>query len=157
MYNYYFNDEISVESVNALIELIQDKEKINLWFSTDGGCSDSMTYLISVLNSFGENITVTLIGQVHSAGTELLVSYKGNLVISDGIDYMIFHKEDRKLHTLRNHGYDAKILAQICEENNKNFAKKLKEKGILTDKQIKQFNKGEDVYLYKHDILKLKL
>ena len=36
--NYYFNEVITKESINDLVEKITNTEgKINLWFSTEGG------------------------------------------------------------------------------------------------------------------------
>ena len=155
-YNYYFDDEITKETVNDLIERIQDKEQINLWFSTSGGDMEAMSYLISVFNSFAERITITLCGQVHSAGLELLTDYTGKLVISDRVDYFIFHKEDREMLNLTG-DHDKKMLLKCLEEDNKIFAKKLKQKEILTDKQIKEFDKGKDVYVYREQIKNWKL
>lgn len=157
VYNYLFKDEITLETVNELIEKIQDKEKINLWFSTNGGDCEAMAYLISVFNSLGKKITITLTGEVSSAGTDLLIDYTGELKISKDISYMVFHKEDRYLLTLRKDIISSKRLLKICEKNNKKYSKKLVNKGILNKKQLIQFNKGEDVVLYKKDILKLKL
>ena len=156
---YYFNNEITTESVNELVDKLsqaESEEKINLWFSTNGGDMESMHYLISVLNSFGENITVTLCGRVHSAGLDLLTDYTGKLIISDRVDYFIFHKEDRNLNVLTDKKHSKKLIKNM-EEDNKIFAKKLKDKGILTDKQLKKFNKGLDIYVYRDTIKKWKL
>jgi len=157
VYNYLFKDEITLETVNDLIEKIQDKEKINLWFSTNGGDCEDMAYLISVFNSLGKKITITLTGEVCSAGTDLLIDYTGKLKISKNIDYMLFHKADRYILMLRKSGISSKKLLKILEEDNKKYLKKLVNKGILNKKQLIQFNNGKDVILYKKDILKLKL
>ena len=46
--HYYFKQEISTESVNNLVErLEQAKGEINLYFSTNGGDSTAMSFLIS--------------------------------------------------------------------------------------------------------------
>jgi ATP-dependent protease ClpP protease subunit len=156
MHNYYFDKEIAKETVNELVDRLQSQDdEINLWFSTDGGDCEAMEYLISVLNSFGDKITVTLCGQVHSAGLDLLTDYTGKLKISDRVDYFIFHKENRLLGiTDKNH---RKKLKKQSEEHNKIFAEKIKNKGLLTEKQLKRFNKGKDIHVYKKQILKWKI
>lgn len=43
MYRYYFSDDITVESVNTLVEKSQAVDfKIELYFSTDGGSPTAM-------------------------------------------------------------------------------------------------------------------
>lgn len=61
-----------------------------------------------------------------------------------------------EVYTLRKQKIDYNKLVSFTEEENKIFAKKLKQKEILTDKQIKQFLKGEDVIVYREQILKIK-
>ena len=65
---YYFNNEITTESVNELVERLQQSEgKINLYFSTNGGSSSSMSYLINFFNSIADRLTITLTNNVWSA------------------------------------------------------------------------------------------
>ena len=46
--NYYFNEVITKESINDLVEKITNTEgKINLWFSTEGGDVTPMYFLAS--------------------------------------------------------------------------------------------------------------
>lgn len=70
----------------------------------------------------------------------------------------MFHATDMQRYTLRKDAYiNDNILVKQIEEVNKNFAKKIKQKEILTDKQIKQFNKGKDVIVYAEQIKKWNL
>ena len=155
MYSYYFEDDIHKDSVNELVERLWDKDKVKLYFATFGGEVDSMKYLIDVLND-KKNLTVVLNSYLGSAGTLLLTEYTGKLKILPTVEYFLFHKFDREVYTLRKQKVNNSKLLKFTEEENKIFAEKLKQKEILTDKQIKQFLKGEDVIIYREQILKFK-
>lgn len=155
--HYYFNDYISIESVNNLVSLIQGKKEVDLWFQTEGGDTEAMEYLVSVFNSFGENIKITLNGALMFAGTKILTDYNGRLHIHEEIECFLFHKWDRELYNLREQVIRTNKLIKQTEEKNIEFAKKLKSKGILNKKQIKKYMKGKDVILYRKEILKLNL
>ncbi len=155
MYSYYFEDDIHKDSVNELMERLWDKDEVKLYFATFGGEVDSMRYLIDVLNA-KKNITVVLNSYLGSAGTLLLTEYTGKLEILPTVEYFLFHKFDREVYTLRKQKIDHNKLVSFTEEENKIFAEKLKQKEILTDKQIKQFLKGEDVIIYREQIQNFK-
>jgi hypothetical protein len=145
----YFEDPIEKEFINTLIEKIDIEDEVHLYFATDGGYYDVMKFFVDFLNT-KENITIHLIECVQSAGTMLLTDFKGKLIIEEGFDFFMFHKFDRQIYTLRKNSYcDDKLLVSQTDELNKNFAKKLKKKGILTAKQIKQFMQGKDVVVYR--------
>jgi len=148
-----------MESVNSLVDRLQNIEgEIELWFSTEGGNKDPMMYLISFLNRRKEDITIVLADRLCSAGTLLLTDYYGKIKIDEGLDFMMFHMFDRESYSLRKDWCIIdKILTEQDLEGNKIFAKKLKNKGILNDKQIKQFLKGKDIALHKKEIKNLRL
>jgi hypothetical protein len=152
---YYFNDDINIETVNNLVEKLQGYEgKIELYFSTYGGEIPSMRFLIKFLNSLGDRITVTLTDIVMSAGTLLLLDYTGKLKIDyENVNCILFHFIDREGYSLRSGGtVSEKVLVSQVVEMNKVLAEKIKNKGLLTDKQLKQFNKGRDVVAYQEQI-----
>lgn len=154
---YYFEDPIEKEYINALIEKIDVEEEVHLYFSTEGGYYDVMMFLIDFLNS-KENIIVHLVESVMSAGGLLFTEYKGKLILEDGLDCLMFHCFDRRLYTLREDGYNKnKRLTRQTKQLNENFAKKLKDKEILTEKQTKQFLQGKDIIIYKEQFSKYKL
>lgn len=151
MYSYYFENEITVESVNELVEKLQAVEgEIELWFSTNGGSSSAMTFLLSFLNHRKEDITIVLTSRCYSAGADILVFFEGKIRIVE-LDAVLFHLTDREQYTFRKDDYTVnfKTLAKQDKEYNLNFAKKIKEKGLLTDTQLKQFLQGRDVVVYK--------
>lgn len=145
---YFFDAPINIEEVNNLVEKLEGKEDIVLYFSTEGGNLDPMRFLIRFLNSLGDSIEIVLTDELCSAGTMLLTDYTGRLT-HNGLDFILFHKWDRLVHNLRKSSIVSEdILNKQDEGENKIFAKKLKKLG-LTKKQLKRFNKGKDVILYK--------
>jgi hypothetical protein len=156
MYRYYFNNEITVENLNNLVERLQAVEgEIELWFSTNGGDTSAMSFLVRFLNSRKDDITVVLTDRVYSSGTFILTDFKGKIKIED-LDAILFHLADRESYNLRKDGYSLsnKILTKQDKEYNKIFAEKIKNKGLLTDKQLKQFLKGKDVVVYQKQFKK---
>ena len=91
--HYYFKQEISTESVNNLVERLEQAEgEINLYFSTNGGDSTAMSFLISFFNSIADRLTITLTNDVWSAGTQVLYEYKGKIELDlDELDSVLFH------------------------------------------------------------------
>lgn len=158
---YYFTKEITPETVNELADrLSQEDGEINLFFSTNGGHSPSMGFLISFFNSIADRLTITLTDDVWSAGTQILTDFKGKLKIDlDEMDSFMFHAADRETFNIRRDSTlcNERILVKQDKEWNENFAKKLKEKKLLTDKQIKDYLKGKDVVIYKDTFKNWKL
>ena len=151
--NYYFNEVITKESINDLVEKITNTEgKVNLWFSTEGGYVTPMYFLCGVLNKRKEDIEITLVETVMSAGIILLVEFKGKINFSEHLDCLMFHMFDRQSYSLRKGYLNKKVLTKQDFETNKIFAKKLEKKGLLNKKQIKKFLKGEDIILYKNEL-----
>lgn len=159
---YYFDEEISTESVNELVEKLsgaEPDEKITLYFTTGGGESSCMSFLISYLNSISDRLEIVFTFRCWSAGTYLLVYYKGKMRIDlDEMDSFLFHKADRKMYASKYRNTESlKKIRKQDEEANINFANKLKEKGLLTEKQIQKYLRGMDVIIYKEQFKKWKL
>jgi hypothetical protein len=152
---YFFDKDISVESVNEVISILQNYEKISLHFSTNGGSPSAMQLLIEFLNN--KETEITLVDSLMSAGTLLFTDFTGKIKISEGLDFVMFHMFDRESYSLRKGFVNEKKITKQDYESNVNFAKKLKKKGLLTEKQVKQFLKGKDVFAYKDTINKWKL
>jgi len=156
MYKTYFNDEITPESANELVDKLHSQEgEIELWFSTCGGDSAAMDFIISYLNSRKEELGVVLTERVCSAGTQLFLDFKGEIKIAE-IDYILFHYSDRDLPSKNIGKINVNVLRKQDKQENKIFAKKLKKKKLLTAKQMKQFKKGEDIVIYKKQIMSWK-
>ena len=161
MNSYYFNDEISTETVNNLVEKLQSFEgEIDLWFSTNGGESVSMAFLINYFNLIKDRLTITLADKIWSAGTFILTDYYGKIRIEyNEMDSFLFHVGDRRMHlqSVDRDIENAKILAKQDREVNLIFAEKVRKKGLLTEKQLKDYLRGKDVVVYKDTFKNWKL
>lgn len=160
-YYYYFSDEITTESVNNLVEKLQEKEgEINLYFSTNGGCAAEMSFLIAYFNSIKDRLTITFTYDVWSAGTYILLDYRGKIKIDlEEMDSFLFHTADRRMY-LTSKGRDKVDKNQMIKQDkeyNLKIAEKIQNKGFLNKKQLKDFLNGKDVVVYKEQFSKWKL
>ena len=161
--HYLFNEEITEDSVNNLVEKLESadkEEKINLWFGTNGGSSSSMGFLVNYFNSIKDRLAITVTEKLLSAGTSILVDFEGKIILDlDDLDCILFHGADRESYRFRKDStyHDSKILSKQDKEYNINFAKKVKNKGILTEKQLKNLLAGRDVVVYLEQFKKWKL
>ena len=155
-YYYFFENDIDSETVQDLIDKIDDKEKIKLYFTTHGGYTPWAEFLRDYLNSRKDDIEIIFTNFVASCGTMLLVGFEGKVTFSDELDTLLFHKIDRELYHQRKQTKDPKELRKMDKEYNKNLSEKFRKLG-LNDKEIKKFNKGEDVVLYKKDFHRLNI
>ena len=161
--HYLFNEEITEDSVNNLVEKLESadkEEKINLWFGTNGGNSSSMGFLVNYFNSIKDRLTITITEKLLSSGTSILVDFEGKIILDlDDLDCILFHGADRESYRFRKDStyHDPKILSKQDKEYNINFAKKVKNKGILTEKQLKNLLAGRDVVVYLEQFKKWKL
>ena len=148
---YIFDDEINLESVSALLEKLDDLSV--LYFSSNGGEHSYMKILIDALNR-KEGLEVFLFEFIGSAGTYFLTDFKGKLNISMA-NIILFHKIDVVTFQLRKDLANNKAYLKDLEKENKIYRAKIKK--LLTKKQLKKFDKGEDVVVYKKQIEQWKL
>ena len=154
---YYFDKSINNETVNDLVSKLEDREDINLWFSTSGGQVDSMVFLVNFFNSIKDKLTITFASRVSSIGLILLTDFEGKLEISQDYDFSIFHKIDCQLDSQRKCDVNSKVIISYLEKDNIKLLQKFTDKGILNSEQAKRFEEGEDVVLYRDDIMKLSM
>ena len=159
--HYYFNDKITTETINELVEkLSQEDGDITLYFGTQGGETASMKFLINYLNSIKDRVKITFVDRVWSAGSFLFLYFEGKMQIDlEETDSILWHIGDRQMYlsAVDRDLEDRNILKKQDKEYNQKIAEKIKEKGFLTDKQIKDFLKGKDVIIYKDTFKKWKL
>lgn len=155
-YKYIFDEEITVESVNRLIEVLYSYQSVDLFFSTQGGLVFAIDVLIEAINEHPD-ITVTLCSSVCSAGTFLLTDLECPVYVHDNLDFIMIHAADRMVEgQVRKTDLDYAILKEQLESANRIRAEKYKKLGV-PKKYLDRYLKGEDVYLYKEDINKLKI
>lgn len=155
-YTYIFDDDIDQETIQSCIDAIHMHPEVDLFFSTQGGETCMMDAFINYLNLRQKEITVHLTDAVASAGTFLLTDFKGEIVITENLEWIMFHQTDRLTYSNRKSFFNESVLKkQLIEYNNK-YSKKFKELG-LTDKEIKAYNSGKDVFLYRKDFNRLNI
>ena len=119
-----------------------------------------MGFLVNYFNSIKDRLAITVTEKLLSAGTSILVDYGGKIILDlNDLDCILFHGADRESYRFRKDStyHDPKILSKQDKEYNINFAKKVKNKGILTEKQLKNLLAGRDVVVYLEQFKKWKL
>lgn len=155
-YTFIFDDDITQETVQDCINAIHMHPEVDLFFSTQGGETCMMGALINYLNLRQQEITIHLTDVVASAGTFLLVDFKGQIVITDNLEWIMFHKADRLTYSNRRSFFNEKILKKQLAEFNDDYLEKFKALG-LSEKEVKAYSSGKDVFLYRADFNRLKL
>jgi hypothetical protein len=155
-YTYIFDDEITQETIQDCIDAIHIHPEVDLFFSTQGGETCMMDAFINYLNLRQEEITIHLTDVLASSGTFLLTDFKGEVIITDNLEWIMFHKADRLTYSNRRSFFNEVILKKQLDEYNNKYSKKFQELG-LSDKEIKAYNSGKDVFLYRKDFNRLNL
>ena len=150
-----FDNKITIETVQELIDNLHKHSEADLWFSTSGGEASSMRVLVNYLNTRPE-VKIYIQDCLQSAGTQLLTDYKHQLEITNDCDFILFHAVDRESYKIRKQYICANKIEKQDRQENKKYTKKLLKIGF-TDKQVEKFLKGKDVIFYKKDFKKLKL
>lgn len=155
-YTYIFDDEITRESIQNCIDAIHMHPEVDLFFSTEGGETCMMEAFINYLNLRQEEITIYLTDSIASSGVFLLTDFEGDIILTENLEWLMFHKTDRLIYSNRKSFYNEKSLKKQIVDYNNNYSKKFKALG-LTDKEIKDYNSGKDVFLYRKDFNRLNL
>jgi hypothetical protein len=155
-YVYHFDNPIDWESVQELIDILAQHEKIDLFFTTEGGEIAEVRVLIHYLNTRKEDIDIYLTDVIMSAGAFLLTDFEGKIIITDSLDCILFHKTDRQVYTRRQQFVSIPILLEQLDKDNELMAKKFLDLG-LTKSEIKDYKEGKDVVLYRKDFNRLKI
>lgn len=150
-----FDNEISLNSVNLLIDEMYGLEQVDLWFCTVGGHPEYMKALISFLNNYGEeNLRVFLFDTIGSAGCQILDKYIGYKNI-DNLDVVVFHAIDRDTKNIRKTNR-LEILERADRNSLQESLRSLKKLG-LTKSELESYKKGEDVEMDRERFSKLKI
>lgn len=155
-YTYIFDDEITQETIQDCIDSIHLHPEVDLFFSTQGGETCMMGAFINYLNSRQEEITIHLTDAIASSGAFLLTDFKGEIVLTDNLEWIMFHKADRLTYSSRRSFFNEVMLKKQLNEYNDKYSKKFQELG-LTEKEIRAYNSGKDVFLYRKDFNRLNL
>jgi ATP-dependent protease ClpP protease subunit len=154
-----FDDSIELESFldfqNDLIDAlskINEDEEITVYFSTCGG-SIAYTYCIyDLIKKYEKYIKIVFHTQLASAGFLLLYLLRdSNIYITDISPEFMIHKVGANIHTnyLEKENYEKELTAY-----NKKLITIFKKLG-LSEKNIEKFNRKEDVYLKRTEVLEM--
>jgi len=150
-----FNDEITWEAVQELIDNMGNYYDIDLFFSTNGGSPCAMEALLNYLNWRKDHVTIHLTDRVCSTGVDILLDFEGEIILSKNLDYLIFHIADRSLYTLRTSFEYKELVKQLQIENESDIAN-LRGLG-LNEAELKKYKSGKDVILYRKDFHRLNI
>lgn len=155
-YTYYFNDEITTESIQETIDILSAFPAVDLFVTTPGGETTSSAVLMHFINQHPD-VKVYLTGYIASAGVDFLTNCTQPIYLTENLDWILFHQADREFGgKFRKAIMDKNILYDQTKVINDVYADKYKKLG-LTTKEIKDYNKGEDVILYRKDFKRLKV
>lgn len=155
-YVHYFEDEISQESVQTLLDILIQAPSIDLFICTPGGDLPAAKVLLHFVNNHPD-IRVYLTGYIASAGTLFLVDCNKEVILTDQLDWMLFHQGDREFGgRFRKQMLNQDILHEQLKQFNEALSIKYRRLG-LTAKEIKDYFKGEEVILYRKDFNRLKV
>lgn len=149
-----FNNTITTETVNELINELSNFTLVDIFFSTEGGEMSAMNALLQYLNKRKEDFKIILTDEICSAGTFILTDFEGEIEISKGLDFILFHLIDRIMYTKRVGELSKFQLAKQLKTMNEELAEKYIKLGLNT-KEINRFKSGRDVVLYQKDFNRL--
>ena len=151
-----FNEDISPVTAQNLIDKINQYSYVNLYFSTNGGHCTDMRILIDFLNHRYENDSLKLIltNEVQSAGTLILLNYKGPIFMDISFRFFMFHSFDVEMSTSRPYPGD-KIAKEMLDIRNEEYFTNLLKLG-LTKADIKKIKDGDEVYISALNLSKIR-
>lgn len=150
-----FTDDIEEETVQDLIDKINQYAFVNLYFSTHGGYQDIMAILIDFLNHRYDNdsIKLTIFDFVASAGTDIFLDYEGPIYVKN-LRALLFHAPDISANKIRKSKFQKNAEEQLFQDN-EIYYKRLMSLG-LSKAEIKKIKDGDDIYIFKDDLHRIK-
>lgn len=143
---FFFQDDIEKESVEKLVNFINDfDEEILLGLHSDGGQSGLSRYLLDVLNINKERITLFAFEFIGSAAFNIFYDFQGRKKMSFGC-IGVYHHASKPISVSGKNNVtyfagraEQKTMVELWDntiERGKNF---------LNDKEMKSLKKNEDV------------
>lgn len=149
-----FDNEISRESIIDLIdrlEEIKEAEKILLYFYTNGGNVNYINILIDYLNKRNEYITIKFFNELASAGTDLLLKFKGKVLFDKSLEFMIFHVGNKYVPLSKKNNVDPEILSKYYKEDVAEYIEFLKNLDFFSEKELDNISNNIDVIVYREN------
>lgn len=130
---------------NALSDITKG-DNLVLYFSSEGGCADTSTAIVDVINKNKDIVSLIFYGQLFSAGMQIFLfteCYKEILEGTRGMYHFAWQSMMISEHGRPTSDYDLFSMREMKETKDENI-NKLKNK--LTAKEIQSISKGKDVY-----------
>lgn len=96
-----FTENIYDNTVNDLVEALNNYEQVDLFFSTSGGEVAAMFSLVHYLNSRKDGLRVFLDQVCHSAGAIIFTNYTGVITITPTFEHTFLHRWDSLTYKYR--------------------------------------------------------
>ncbi len=152
-----FDNLISDETMQNLMDKMSDYPFVNLYFSTAGGDINTARAFVDYLNrrtAPGDiSVRVFLNHICCSAGTLLLTDFKGQLYLTVDFRFFMFHSPDQMTYNIRKDSEREKLL-KFLHEDNEQYYTQLSEIG-LTEAEVESVRQGDDVYIFRDDLKRL--
>lgn len=146
-----FNDEITYDSVNDLIndieEGINSGEEVTVYFQTVGGDYSSGLVLIDYINQNKNSITLVGYEELSSTGFSVFFRVDCKKKLLEGV-FSLVHLTARSVETrnIKNSKHIDKFFLDESKRNHDAEMVWLKQIGLY-DKEIASVKKGEDLFL----------
>ena len=143
-----FSGDMDYEPVKALIDEIESYAAVDLHFSSRGGYVSYGKILSACINKH-EDIVLYPFDSIGSSAADLVfVDCQCPVIITEIMDFVTFHGQDRELYDNRTSYYDSKAFRTIDRKVNK---KSVKNYGFMTEEQISDYLGGKDIIIYQTD------
>lgn len=141
-------EKIDTESVEKVIDLLYNEDEVILILDCEGGSIHLSEILIKELNKNKDKVTMYGYSML-SAGFDVFNSFEGKKELTSFCQIM-FHKADRTSSLLwsKDRGFDLRLEKE-------NELQRFKYKNFLTKKELKQYDRGEEVWIIDEDRIKL--
>jgi ATP-dependent protease ClpP protease subunit len=150
------NKDMLEDLVDAYSDRKKEDEKLVAYFTSEGGDMDAMEAMIDFVNNHKDLVELVFYGEVFSAGMAFFLESscpKRILPETRGMFHFCMQELTITEGGRPSAGYDA-FSAKEMKKAKLRTMESIKGKG-LTDKEIREINKGKDVYFSYERMLEL--
>lgn len=162
MINLIYDRDINIDNVAEFVDEIaqlplEETETINLYFQSNGGEVCLIEYFVNTLNTLADkhDLTIYTGNEIFSAALKILLDFKGKVVISP---LTLFMTHEAYITHSSSEVKNTKSIVHIINNNMREVDKEYLEllPLVFSDRQVKDYKLGKEIYFFKQDFLKLK-
>ncbi len=146
--------EIGNDMLDSLIDFINTNqdEEMTIFFSSNGGYNNEGNSMIRVLNNHYQNITLVVGIEIYSFALDVLLNFKGLIVIANPVVTLI-HKTSIKASTrlMAKKNTTEYVMNKQMEEENRVFITLMYK--LLNKRQISIIEQNDDLILETKDLI----